>query len=117
MFQDEMHQYYTDAGRHWHSPSERYTGADSLLAILKAGGQMVSSTVYCEPFPLSEFRHVTIFHIYVQYGGDIQHMRIIDTPYLHRLLSIYGMTARYLEVALTYPMAMRILELSHQKIA
>jgi hypothetical protein len=117
MFQDDMHQYYTDEGRHWHPLSERYTGADSLLTLLKANVQMLGRTVYCQHFPLSEFRNVTIFHIYIQYQGDIQHLRIIDTPYLHRLLSIYKMSISHLEGNMTYPMVMQSLELSHQKIA
>lgn len=117
MFQDKMHQHYTDVGRHWHPLSERYTGADSLLTILKAGGKLIGGTIYCECFLLSESRHVTVFHIYVQYQSAIHHMRIIDTPYLHRLLSIYKMIIRHLEATMPYPMAMQTLELSHKKVA
>lgn len=117
MFHDEMHHYYTDKGRYWDEQSEQYTGADSLLTILKIGGQMIGQTVYCQYFPLSKSRNVVIFHIYVLYDGDIQHMRIIDTPYLHRLLGIYKMIICRVEVNMSYPMVMHSLELSHQKIA
>jgi len=78
---------------------------------------MVGGTVYCQRFALSKIHAVTVFHVYVQHQGGIHHLRIIDTPYLHRLLSIYGMTTRYLDTALTYPVAMRLLELRRQKIA
>lgn len=112
-----MHQHYTDTGRHWHPLSERYSGADSLLTLMKAGSCLIGSAAYCQRVPLSGGRAVTIFHVYVQHQGAIHHLRIIDTPYLHRLLSIYGMTSIYLDTALTYPMTMRMLELSSQKIA
>lgn len=117
MFQDEINQYYTETGQYWHPLSERYTGADSLLTILKAGGQIMGSTAYCQYFPLSQFRNATVFHIYIHFDGSIQHMRIVDTPYLHRLLSICKMTIHRLELSMTYPMMMQSLELSHQKIA
>ncbi len=117
MFQDEMHQYYTDTVRHWHSPSERYTGADSLLTLVKAGACLIGNAAYCQRVPLSGGRVVSIFHVYVQHQGAIHHLRIIDTPYLHRLLSVHGMVICYLDTALTYPMTMHILELRCQKIA
>lgn len=112
-----MHQHYTNTVRHWHSLSERHTGADSLLTLLKAGAWLIGSAAYCQRVPLSGGRAVTIFHVYVQYQGGIHHMRIIDTPYLHRLLGVYGTTSICLDTALTYPMAMHMLELSSQKIA
>lgn len=117
MFQDGMHRYYTDEGRHWHALSEKYTGADSLLALLKENAQIIGRSVYCQQFLLSEYRFVSIFHIYVQYQGSIHHLRIIDTPYLHRLLSIFDMRIHHLEDNMTYPMTMQMLEQAHQKIA
>jgi hypothetical protein len=117
MFQDELHHHYTDTARHWHSLSERHTGADSLLTLLKAGAWLIGSAAYCQRIPLSGGRAVTIFHVYVQHQGAIHHMRIIDTPYVHRLLKIYGIVICCLDTASTYPMAMRVLELGSRKIA
>jgi len=117
MFEDDMHQYYTDEGRHWDSVSEKYTGAESLLTLLKEGAEFLDRTVYSQQFPLSEYHCVCIFHVYVHYQGTIQHLRIIDTPYLHRLLSIFKVHIRELEMNTSYPMVMQSLELSYQKIA
>lgn len=38
MFQDDMHEYYTNTARHWHPPSERYQTFKPDLGLWEIAG-------------------------------------------------------------------------------
>jgi len=116
MFDRPAFVHYTHQYRHWHLPSEPYTGVDSLMSVLKDGWQIVGQA-YCEHFPLFSTRTVAIYHLYLLREGTIQRMCVIDSPYLQHILSQKGIAIHEFGQDKTYARSMNELELNKAKIA
>ena len=89
MFENTLSDYhvqYLDVVKHWHAPSERYTGGDALLTALYNGWEMVGEIIR-ENFWYAGMRCVTVYTITLSRNGDNQSMRVIHNPYVSRLVN------------------------------
>ncbi len=80
------------AYRHWHAPSERYTGGDSLVTMIEAGWS-VGEIARIEEHWLSPTRRVRVIHFELKRQGDTQFMSVISNPYVENLVTAFGIHA------------------------
>lgn len=77
---------YMDKIRHWHPPSERYTGGDSLLTALRDGWE-VAPVVTGEAHWYAGTRCVMVYCFEFSRGGETMVMPVIANPYVVRLIA------------------------------
>jgi hypothetical protein len=72
--------------RHWHAPSEKYTGGDSLLTALYQGWT-ISNIVYSEAHWYAGTRCVIVYYFELTREGVTVVMPVITNPYVERLIA------------------------------
>ena len=82
----DYHVQYLDVVKHWHAPSERYTGGDALLTALYSGWEMVGEIIR-ENHWYAGMRCVSVYYISLRRNGARETMRVIHNPYVSRLIS------------------------------
>lgn len=94
---EPTHEYYTRVRRHFHPGSEKYTGADSLVTLLREGWMIWQNSVTREVVWRGANRPVSLFHFRVVRDDRFMDLHIVDTPYLHRLTLILNLTVNETE--------------------
>ena len=79
------HRHTTDMSRHWSPQSQRYAGGDALLTFLNNGWE-VQNEVYYEEFWQGGSRRTYIFDFVLSNDGQRVTMRVIDNPFVDRLM-------------------------------
>jgi hypothetical protein len=75
----------TKAGRHWHPGSEKYTGADRLVAALIDGWEI--SKVSLQDHWLRGIRKVTVYHFELKRNNETVVMSVTANPYVERFVA------------------------------
>ncbi|MEZ4670287.1 MAG: hypothetical protein R3E39_20465 [Anaerolineae bacterium] len=74
--------------RHWHGPSEKYAGGDSLLSAL-AGGWKIQQ-VNLQVYQLGGTRRSMVYHVGLQRLSQVVVMLVISNPFVMQLLSNFA---------------------------
>jgi hypothetical protein len=77
---------YMKVVRHWHAPSEKYTGGDSLLTALYKGWTL-NNVVYSEAHWYAGTRCVIVYYFELTRGAETVVMPVITNPYVERLIA------------------------------
>lgn len=83
---------YNDTPRHWCPYSERYTGCDSLLSAIDKGWHPADTAFVQHHW--SHRRMITIYYFYLHKDQQTRKMRIIENPYVARILRNYSIKVR-----------------------
>lgn len=83
---------YSDIPRHWCPYSERYTGCDSLLSAIDQGWHLEDTAFIQHHW--SNKRMIPIYYFYLRKDGQISKMRIIENPYVAKILRTYNIKVR-----------------------
>ena len=89
----------TDFSRHWCPESEKITGGDALISMIRAGWRL-DAKILRENCFLSGIRQTTIYHIRLNRDGQTRQMHVLCNPYITRLLSLPGISIE--DVAATH---------------
>ncbi|MFW5696367.1 MAG: hypothetical protein ACOCXR_01135 [Phototrophicaceae bacterium] len=79
---------HLDIKRHWCPRSETYTGCDSLMAALNDGWGIFHTATVNE-HRLAR-RVVTVYMFTLYRDAQLLTMRVVESPYLHRVIAHYG---------------------------
>jgi hypothetical protein len=79
------HYDYMDTTRHWDPESEEFTGTDALLTAFDNGWSM-DKVVECEEHWYNAKRGVTIYHIHLRNGDEVQTMSLVSNPTVRRII-------------------------------
>jgi len=88
---NDNHEQYTSTNRHFCPKSERYTGADSLIAAQRLGWVLVNDNVYREDILLRGSRFRTIYYFHLKRGEERLMMPIISTPAILQKIQAEGL--------------------------
>jgi len=80
------HEKYTNTDRHWCPLSERYTGADSLLAAQRNGWRVLQ-IVYEETIILRGGRSTSIYYFMLIQNSQRIVMPVLNNPFVQRMLA------------------------------
>ena len=79
------HRHTTDMSRHWCPRSQRFTGGDALLTYLDNGWEVYNEVTY-EEYWQGGARRMFIYEFVLIKGGQHVRMRVIDNPFVERLM-------------------------------
>ena len=83
---NRFHSAYTQTPRHWSPQSQRFAGGDALLSFLSSGWS-IQEDVYYEEVWHGGSRRALIYHIVLSRGSQRVVMRVIENPFVDRLLA------------------------------
>ena len=83
---NRFHSVYTHTPRHWSPQSQRFAGGDALLTLLSSGWS-IQEDVYYEEFWHGGSRCALIYHFTLTRGQQRAVMRVVDNPFIDRLLA------------------------------